>query len=125
MTGGMSRGWAGPGWRPRGGGALAAQARHDRTAIALTHGAPTGPCCPPVSGVLVPFYRCRQDLAHGRALAYPSSAAEPSASIVNYSTGQAVTNPGLVNPAAGNAFTLADQSSGTVNCLAGISGYFQ
>lgn len=63
--------------------------------------------------------------ANGVLQAYPSSAAEPSASIVNYTTGQTVNNLDLVNTATGNAFTLTNQSSGTVNYLVDISGYFQ
>lgn len=63
--------------------------------------------------------------SNGVLQAYPSSAAEPIASIVNYATGQTVNNLDLVNTATGNAFTLTNQSGGTVNYLVDISGYFQ
>jgi hypothetical protein len=63
--------------------------------------------------------------ANGDIQAYPSSAPEPTASIVDYATGQTVNNLDLANTATGNAFTLTNQSSGTVNYLVDISGYFQ
>jgi hypothetical protein len=74
---------------------------------------------------LVLSFTAAAGTANGVLQAYPSSAAEPSASIVNYTTGQTVNNLDLVNTATGNAFTLTNQSSGTLAYLVDISGYFQ
>ena len=73
---------------------------------------------------LVLSFTALNGTTNGVLQAYPSSAAEPTASIVSYTT-QTVNNLDLVNTATGNAFTLTNQSSGTVNYLVDISGYFQ
>jgi hypothetical protein len=74
---------------------------------------------------LVVSFTALGSTANGVLQAYPSSAAEPSASIVNYTTGQTVNNLDLVNTAPSSAFTFTNQSSGTVAYLVDISGYFQ
>jgi len=73
---------------------------------------------------LVLSFTALNGTTNGVLQAYQSSAAEPTASIVSYTT-QTVNNLDLVNTATGNAFTLTNQSSGTVNYLVDISGYFQ
>jgi hypothetical protein len=61
----------------------------------------------------------------GDLQAYPSSAAQPVCSILNYSPNQDIANLALVNTATANSFIIQNQSSGPVDIVIDTSGYFQ
>jgi hypothetical protein len=57
--------------------------------------------------------------------AYPSSAALPTASIVNFATGETVPNLALVNTSDEDSFTIYNDSAGTVQFIIDANGYFE
>jgi hypothetical protein len=61
----------------------------------------------------------------GDLQAYPSTAATPVASILNYAANENIANLALINTATGNAFTIKNSSSGTVDFIIDVNGYFQ
>ena len=61
----------------------------------------------------------------GDLQAYPGSAARPTASIVNFASGETVPNLALVNTSDDNSFTVYNESGGTVEVVADTSGYFE
>jgi hypothetical protein len=57
---------------------------------------------------------------------YPSSSAtQPDTSLINYAAGQTVPNLALVNTATSNAFTIYNNSAGTVQVIVDANGYFE
>jgi hypothetical protein len=57
--------------------------------------------------------------------AYPASAARPSASIVDFISGQDAANLALLNTATANSFTIDNSSGGAVQVVVDTSGYFE
>jgi hypothetical protein len=55
---------------------------------------------------------------------YPASAARPTASAINFNSGQAIPNLALVNTSADNAFDVFNNSAGTIQVVVDASGYF-
>jgi hypothetical protein len=62
--------------------------------------------------------------ASGDIQAYPSTAATPVASILNYTANENIANLALINTATVNAFTIRNASSGTVDFIIDTNGYF-
>jgi hypothetical protein len=61
----------------------------------------------------------------GYLQAYPSTATDPGTSILDYPANQNIANLALVNTATGNAFTINNRSSGSVDFIIDTNGYFQ
>jgi len=61
----------------------------------------------------------------GDLQAFPSSAAQPISSILNYAAGVSIANLALVNTATSGSFIIQNQSSGTTDIIIDVSGYFQ
>jgi Concanavalin A-like lectin/glucanases superfamily len=57
--------------------------------------------------------------------AYPGSAAVPTASIINFATGETVPNLALVNTSADNSFSIYNDSAGNVDFIVDANGYFE
>lgn len=63
--------------------------------------------------------------SNGDLQAWPSSAATPLASILNYPANTNIANLALVNTATANSFTIKNQSAGSVEFIIDVNGYFQ
>jgi hypothetical protein len=57
--------------------------------------------------------------------AYPGSAALPTASIIDFASGETVPNLALVNTSDDNSFAVYNGSAGTVDFVVDTSGYFE
>jgi hypothetical protein len=57
--------------------------------------------------------------------AYPGSAALPTASIIDFASGETVPNLALVNTSDDNSFSVYNGSAGTVDFVVDTSGYFE
>jgi hypothetical protein len=60
----------------------------------------------------------------GYLQAYPASEAKPTASNINFNSGQTIPNLALLNTSDDNAFDVFNYSAGTIEVVVDASGYF-
>ena len=104
---------------PMGGPALVAGATRDFT---ITNG-----CGVPATAQVISInVTITQPTATGQLVLYASGTANPNTATIDYSAGQTRANNAVLLPNAGGVITVqCVQSSGTVDFILDVNGYFQ